>query len=481
MSNKVYDILKRVDSDRQQLVKKAQLKGFPLKDNSDFNQIMNTIGVENENKLLIPSSINLDSDWVRPSEFPDTEAILENAEIINGYYPATLILLNDSKGDTLNIPKFESSINLSSKISDSNMHHSCRGFLTSDGTWLDCYSNAVTHNWDTSKDIIVNDGEFAGRYRWIIGYISTNAMNSFIGDLPAVEIIVGCSKCPYAEPFFSYNNINNETLLNYIVTSNISSGIIVGASNNSGNNFLSSFYQLRNIEFRKEFTISNRGAKIFYYLYRLRKLDLSKVSITPSYENPQLLSCSYNLIEYKDILKNNSTQYSVNLNLQTSPKIQKLDVNISKIQLVKDNWDGAYLNVTQPISSIPNTWEELKAPCIYSTNNSYSKLKILDFNMLSGIQNIYEVTYNSTSPLKFSRDYFPYLEKMIFTNDWNYKFDISEVPFIDRETLLDLIEKLKDLNGMTVYSPNIILGSINLKKLTEDEIAIATNKGWTVS
>ena len=32
-----------------------------------------------------------------------------------------------------------------------------------------------------------------------------------------------------------------------------------------------------------------------------------------------------------------------------------------------------------------------------------------------------------------------------------------------------------------LHAQNLVIGETNIAKLTEDEIAIATNKGWTVS
>ena len=56
------------------------------------------------------------------------------------------------------------------------------------------------------------------------------------------------------------------------------------------------------------------------------------------------------------------------------------------------------------------------------------------------------------------------------------------------ESLMNVINKLYDLNltydvanGGTLYTQKLILGYNYLNKLTADEIAIATNKGWTVS
>ena len=57
--------------------------------------------------------------------------------------------------------------------------------------------------------------------------------------------------------------------------------------------------------------------------------------------------------------------------------------------------------------------------------------------------------------------------------------DISDCTKMTREALLEVIGNLKDLAGST--SKKLTLGSTNLAKLTEDDIAIATNKNWTLA
>lgn len=73
-------------------------------------------------------------------------------------------------------------------------------------------------------------------------------------------------------------------------------------------------------------------------------------------------------------------------------------------------------------------------------------------------------------------------------NSSSCKLDLSACTNLTHESLVDVINKLYDLNltydvanGGTLYTQQLVLGSTNLAKLTAEEIAIATNKGWTVS
>ncbi len=75
-----------------------------------------------------------------------------------------------------------------------------------------------------------------------------------------------------------------------------------------------------------------------------------------------------------------------------------------------------------------------------------------------------------------------------------YTIDLSNNNSLTHESLMNVINKLCDLNitygvydkdgepGIgTLYTQQLILGSTNIAKLTAEEIAIATAKGWTVS
>ena len=75
------------------------------------------------------------------------------------------------------------------------------------------------------------------------------------------------------------------------------------------------------------------------------------------------------------------------------------------------------------------------------------------------------------------------------TNNYsNYILDLSYCTELTHDSLMNVINNLYDLNltynvsgGGTLYTQQLILGSTNIAKLTAEEIAIATNKGFSVS
>lgn len=74
------------------------------------------------------------------------------------------------------------------------------------------------------------------------------------------------------------------------------------------------------------------------------------------------------------------------------------------------------------------------------------------------------------------------------TNYSNYKLTLSYSNLLTYESLMNVINKLYDLNlsydvanGGTLYTQSLQMGATNLAKLTDEEKAIAVNKGWTLS
>jgi hypothetical protein len=56
---------------------------------------------------------------------------------------------------------------------------------------------------------------------------------------------------------------------------------------------------------------------------------------------------------------------------------------------------------------------------------------------------------------------------------------VSSSTLFTIETLVAMLEALKDLTGQTAKT--LTIGRTNLAKLTEEQIAIATNKNWTLA
>mgnify|MGYP003289559829 CR=1 FL=1 len=122
---------------------------------------------------------------------------------------------------------------------------------------------------------------------------------------------------------------------------------------------------------------------------------------------------------------------------------------------------------------------------------SCSKLTDLDMSSCNAekVTNLSDI-FNGCKILK-NLKFFKNLGKgyrSISNNYSNYRLDLSSCVELTHESLMNVINNLYDLNltynvatGGTLYRQSLVLGSTNIAKLTEEEIAIATNKGWNVT
>lgn len=66
-------------------------------------------------------------------------------------------------------------------------------------------------------------------------------------------------------------------------------------------------------------------------------------------------------------------------------------------------------------------------------------------------------------------------------NNSAYTLNLSTCPALTHDSLMNVINNLYDIATAGVQPQKLQLGSTNLAKLTEEEKAIATNKGWSIS
>lgn len=63
----------------------------------------------------------------------------------------------------------------------------------------------------------------------------------------------------------------------------------------------------------------------------------------------------------------------------------------------------------------------------------------------------------------------------------SYKLDLSKATNLTHESLMNVINNLYDIATAGVQAQQLVLGSDNLAKITDEEKAIAQNKGWSLS
>ena len=150
-------------------------------------------------------------------------------------------------------------------------------------------------------------------------------------------------------------------------------------------------------------------------------------------------------------------------------------------------YGGARINQIEEI--LPLCKNVINTSNMFANNQfSYKEIDLRDLDM-SNVTNVYYIFYQSTYLESIKS--FKNLGKGYVTtseNSWLYTLDLSYCKKLTHESLIDVINNLYDLNltynvanGGTLYRQSLKLGTTNIAKLTEEEIAIATNKGWNVS
>ena len=74
------------------------------------------------------------------------------------------------------------------------------------------------------------------------------------------------------------------------------------------------------------------------------------------------------------------------------------------------------------------------------------------------------------------------LEEIRFEGVIRTNFNVSMCPKLSHDSLVSIVSCLKDLSGTALVNKrNVTLGTINLAKLSEAEIAVGTAKGWRIT
>ena len=124
-----------------------------------------------------------------------------------------------------------------------------------------------------------------------------------------------------------------------------------------------------------------------------------------------------------------------------------------------------------------------------STFHGCSSLETLPPINMESATRVDNIVYGCTALKNLSG--FINLGKAYTKTTVNYQqctLNLATCTALTHDSLMNVINNLYDLNlsydvanGGTLYTQSLVLGATNLAKLTDEEIAIATAKGWTVS
>ena len=246
------------------------------------------------------------------------------------------------------------------------------------------------------------------------------------------------------------------------------------------------------VKLPKDIDVSNwtSTAYMFYYCQKLKELDLSSFN-TSKVTNMSYMFYYCNNLTNLDLSSFNTEhvtnmQYMFgNCNSLTSLDLSSFDTShVTDMQYMF----GSCNSLTSLDLSSFDTSQTTNMYAMFYNCNSLISLDLSNFDMSKVTSTMQMFTYTSElTNLQFGVNLGKgYTQKS--TNYILYKLDLSFCTKLTHESLMSVINNLYDLNltydvanGGTLYTQSLVLGAKNLAKLTEEEIAIATNKGWNVT
>lgn len=520
MASRILNIFNDIERGRKNCINNAKAAGITISDNANFDNI-SVAFLEKNTPEAIPNT------WQRPSDWWDCETILRNAEERvddndNTVYPLYIVLFNNSS----------SSLDFS-ETSSYNLGGSA--YLTSDGVW---YGTPALHTWDKTKDKPCSEG-YSTRYVIVYGPSKTTNYNIYVNNaLKPLEIIIGESKlrgvrfqnndtlrhfkaleisdvsgfspnnsdsfsnCFSLESFEVANSFSisinaltgcvslkvfncpnltgmytnpamNSTSIEEIILPNLTTLTMNNTGCHWGNN-----YSIRKIVLPK---ITTTKGSMFSNLYNLRELNLPLLTTIEGYNTSQgegyFCSCDYALTNVNLPSLNITGPYSFqncyslkNVNLNSAVTISRF--TFSSCRILQTISLPSALSLEEKCFSECFNLSEVSTPLVQNIGSGifYRCYSLKKYTVPSSIVSIHQSAFND-SYLTFIE--LPYDFKLNNTN-------FSGATMLGHECLVDIIDKLADVTEEeSTYT--ITLGSTNLAKLTAEEIAVATAKGWTVA
>lgn len=141
------------------------------------------------------------------------------------------------------------------------------------------------------------------------------------------------------------------------------------------------------------------------------------------------------------------------------------------------------------LENIPqlNTGKVQNFSSMFSYCRNLESLPELNFESAINVSNFFAQVFNVINLGGFDNLGKAYIEKTI--NYARYALNLSSCEKLTHDSIMNVINNLYDLNlnenlsvdGVCQYTQSLNLGATNLAKLTDEEKAIAVNKGWTLS
>lgn len=313
---------------------------------------------------------------------------------------------------------------------------------------------------------IESGGKYAPRYISFKEYTGTD-LTEEIFNLDTSNIV------NMSEMFCGCQNITSLDISQWNTSNVTSMQKMFSGCNNLAN------VNVSNLDTSKVTDISS----LFLSCSKLTSLDLSTWDVS-SVNGTGLNSTFYSCSSLVDLNINNwkiSNITSLSSTFASCTKIKSLDLSSWDVSQVTSA--GGFLKYCYALTSLNiDGWDTSK---ITSCSNmfygcKFTSLPELDASSMIDISGIFSNCSNLTD-FGGLKDLGKAYLTTASANSSIYTLNLSYSNNLTHDSLMNVINNLYDIKTAGCNTQKLTLGTTNLAKLTEEEIAIATNKGWTVS
>lgn len=156
-----------------------------------------------------------------------------------------------------------------------------------------------------------------------------------------------------------------------------------------------------------------------------------------------------------------------NLPLLDTSKVTKMNYTFNTCSSLKKLPEINTQNVTNFNSAFYRCWTLYEVPALNASKVTDVGQMFISCNKLKdfgGLINLGEA-YITSHPANWS----------------SYKLTLKDSPELTHDSLMNVINNLYDIKTKGCEVQGLVLGSTNMEKLTSEQIAIATERGWSVS
>lgn len=349
--------------------------------------------------------------------------------------------------------------------------------ITENGQYDITDKKEVNVNLPLDEKTITTNGTYKASDDNLQGYTKVNVKTSgvdindyFLDEITGVSNIY--STLPYAKAITklpAFKNTGTSCGYMFYCLTNLKELDLSNFDTSNCTDMQYMFYNLTNL---KELDVSNFDTSnctnlrcAFYYCKSLKQLDLSEWHTNKITSMEGIFNGCVSLVDL-DIS---------NITLSTSgfPNMDTAFYNCSSLKNI--NWGNFWTNSAERMSSTFYNCSSLESlPLINSENiirlSNLTFWECTELKKLGGFKDIGKGYTQETA------NYSNYGLILLYSNN------------LTHDSLMNVINNLYDLNltydvanGGTLYTQQLVLGTTNMAKLSEEEIAIAAAKGWNVS